>query len=342
MRQLTLFHMQNIHFWICLHATIDCAIARSPFHRHVLLRIAFVEHEIRCISGVKSSSTQPSVSKCVMQGMTTNNCHAVNYDMIAKTCQLIISHGSRLTFENAVNHTFIALKNTKELIETGTDNTCGVESVQWEEQYRRAFVAPINPVYLDNSNRERYVCKVRVGDNELPGVVSVTEKKCKFVSYEQVSAAEFFTELVISSTADVSVHWLPYTVGDSVPNEAFVGGQTSEGIALFVCRAAISGIFYSGYYDPSTGQVSIHAGSLQRPTQVELLAFLPDGPTSAAPIKKLTMPTALRTSNLFSNEVGETLRKRPWTIGCHRLWDCGSSCDQLSCNEHSRQISNPK
>ena len=137
---------------------------------------------------------------------------------------------------------------------------------------------------------DRHVCTAIVGDNELPGVVHIATKKCNFILHDQKGYAESYVELVLGTPAELTASWWLYDVGDIIPPGAFVGGQTDKGIKLFVCRASISGVYYSGYYDHNTEKACVHSGFVQHSSQVELLAFVPHGPTSAGPTINLLCP----------------------------------------------------
>ena len=282
--------MNILVLWIYLSMILGFGSATSLHGESVELQLIFLEHGIKCISGVLSYSMQPSIAMCVFHGMSNQMCHAVNYNAVLKLCELIVSHESVLTFANDANFTFAAFNNTKEIIQTGTYQPCRMGNIQWKDQWKRTYVALSYPVYTDNASRDRYICKATVGDHELPGVVHVSQKTCKFVLHGKLSYAEFYMELVVVTPSNQNVVWWSHNVGDIVPRGAFVGGQTEKGIPLFVCRTLINGKYYSGYYDPSNGQASIHSGSLKHPSQIELLAFEPDGPNSAAAADKLHCP----------------------------------------------------
>ena len=277
---------------VSIFLTMICAsiIAVQPINNTVELQMTFLEKGMKAITGKQSSSTQPSLSQCILWGMSNQDCHAVNYDEVSEVCEQISAHGTLLEFENAASYTFVAFNNTQVLLKTDTHEVCKERSVQWREQWTRAYVAPTKPVYTDNTARNRYVCRVTVGDNEILGIVSIFERMCQFVLHGRVSFAEFYVELVCTTGTDQSADWRPYSVGDVVPNGAFVGGRTAQGTPLYVCRALISNNYFSGYYDPSSGQASIHSGSVQHPSQIDLLAFIPGGPNKAAPTRNLPCP----------------------------------------------------
>ena len=254
------------------------------------LQMTFLRKGIKAISVKQVSSLQRSLLQCVLQGLSNLQCHAVNYNPISSVCELISAHGTVLAFDNASNYTFVAFNNRQLIIERDAQQTCISRGVQWMEMWARSYVAPNNPVYADYTTKNCYVCKATVDDNELPGVVLVSEKKCKFVLHGKISFAEFYLALVLDPATYNSATWLTYDVGNILPRDAFVGGQTGEGILLFVCRALISGIYYSGYYDPNSRQASINSGSLQYPSQVELLVFKPNGPVSAPPAGQIPCP----------------------------------------------------
>ena len=281
--------MKNRSIWICLFVTFLSTIVVKSLDNFVNLQMTFLEHGIRSISGIKFSSLQPSISKCILLGLSNQECHAVNYDAVFNVCDVIITHGTVLKFESDINYTFVAFNNSQNLIKTGIVQACKYKNVQWKEQWTRSYVPPNNPVYVHNTAMNRRVCQAVVGDNELPGVVHTSDKTCKFILRGILSLAEFYVELVVI-TEDQSISWYPYRVGDIIPHGSFIGGQTDKGIPLYVCRASIRGIYFSGYYDPSSGQASINYGLLERPSQIELLSFAPDGPTSAGRIGTVPCP----------------------------------------------------
>ena len=69
-----------------------------------------------------------------------------------------------------------------------------------------------------------------------------------------------------------------------------IGGQTDKGISLYICRSSIRGAYFSGYYDPSIKQASINSGVFEHPSQIELLSFAPDRPTSTGLIGTVPCP----------------------------------------------------
>ena len=81
-----------------------------------------------------------------------------------------------MEFDNAANHTFVVFNNRQMIIERDAQQTCKSRGVEWEEMRTQSYVAPNNPVHVDDSTENRYVCKATVDDNELPGVVHVSQK----------------------------------------------------------------------------------------------------------------------------------------------------------------------
>ena len=272
----------EISLWVHLLLISGTAIATQSSEQRVELALSFVEYGTKCVSGVQFSSLQQSTASCVLLGISNRQCHAVNFHPITHVCELVISHGSVLKLEHALGYIFVAFNKTYRFIETDTSYACQKRGVQWRKQLTRRYVTPSNPVYTDNTAMDRYVCKATVGDNELPGVLPISGRRCKFILHERISFAEFYLVLILDETFDGTVNWWLYNVGDIVPYGAFIGGQTDKGMPLYVCRVSVSGVYFSGYYDPSTRKASIHSGSLQHPAQVELLAFVPHGPVNAA------------------------------------------------------------
>ena len=281
--------MNNRTIWICMSITFLGTIVVQSLDNFVELQMTFLEQGIRSLFGIKFSSLQSSISKCVSLGTSNQECHAVNYDTVSNVCEVIIAHGTVLKFENDINYTFAAFNNSQNLIKTRTVQACKENNVQWKEQWTWSYVPPNNPVCVHDATMNRRVCKAVVGDNELPGVVHTSDRRCKFILRGITSFAQFYFELVVM-TEDQSISWYPYHVGDIIPHGSFIGGQTDKGISLYICRSSIRGDYFSGYYDPSIKQASINSGVFEHPSQIELLSFAPDGPTSTGFIGTVPCP----------------------------------------------------
>ena len=190
-------------------------------------------------------------------------------------------HGSLLEMQQDSNYIFAALNNTNDLLYTGVQSDCAQGPVQWKEQATWVYVPLENMVYSDNASSTSYVCKATVGENELPGVQYQTI--CRFVYKDVVGHTCFYRSLVLKPESGLTVTWMTFSIGDDIPEGAFVGGHLFPDTPLYVCRAPVEGVQYTGYYNPDTALAYIHSGSVLYPTTVDLLIFLPSGPTTAGP-----------------------------------------------------------
>ena len=248
----------------------------------VHFQMSRIEGGLRSTSGIVMTTQMPSVSACVLLGTSLDNCHAVNYDTARLLCEVISMHDSLLEMQNNTSYVFAAINNTNGILDTGVGSICVQGPVQWKEQSSWQYIALENMVYCDEG---RYVCKVTIGDNEIPGVLD-TDRKCYFVYKDLLGESGLYRTLTMHPDSRLAATWLSYRVGDNVPEVAFVGGHLSPGNPLYVCRATVNGIQSVGYYAPSKGLAYIPyvpSGSVQYPTTVDLLIFSPNGPTSVGP-----------------------------------------------------------
>ena len=242
-----------------------------------------IERGIRSTNGVVKIAELHSAVACALFGISQDNSHAVNYDTSRKLCEVISMHGSVMEMQNSYPYVFAAINNTNDLLATGVRDICTHGPVQWKEQATRDYMTLENVVHADEAFEWNYVCKATVGDSEIPGVVD-SSKECQFVYKNLPSFSELYRTLtVVVDNGLVSANWMSYTIGDEVPEEAFIGGHLSVVTPLYVCRAFVDGVQYIGHYNPRAGLAYIHSGSVQYPTTVSLLSFSPNGPTSAGP-----------------------------------------------------------
>ena len=254
----------------------------QPFNS-VQLQVSRIERRIKSTNGVVKMVELHSLAACVLLGISQDNCHALNYDISRKLCEVISMHGSVLEMQTSDTYVFASINNTEDFLNTGVRYTCTLGPVQWKEQATRDFTPLENVVHADEATEWNYVCKATIGDNEIPGVVD-NSKACKFIYKNLASFSQIYRTLtVVVDTGLATANWMNYTTGDEVPEEAFVGGHLSQVTPLYVCRASINGVQYIGHYNPKTGLAYIHSGSVQNPVTVSLLTFSPYGPTSAGP-----------------------------------------------------------
>ena len=180
-----------------------------------------------------------------------------------------------------VSDIFAAFNNTYDL-DTGLQSSCSHGPVQWKEQAAWYDKSLENVVHSDEATSNNYVCKATVGENELPGVRDHT-RYCNFVYKDLVGLSGLYRTLVVDPEYGLFVTWMTFNIGDDVPDAAFVEGHLSPGTSLYICRAPVDGVQYTGYYDPMTALAYIHIGSVQYPSTVELLIFSPSGPNTAGP-----------------------------------------------------------
>ena len=252
----------------------------------VQLQVSLITHGLRSSSGVIDTMAAKSVSACILFGTSLPNCHAIHYHVVEQTCGIISSHGAALQFREDDNYIFAALNNSHLLQHTGMEKGCAVGPVQWKEQYADGFVAYPNVVYSNDESKCGCVCKIRVGDSEIPGFLNISTKECHFCYNGLGGTAGLYRTLLVDTQSDLAASWLRFNVGNYLPAKAFVGGFSVCGTPLYVCRAQIGFDYYTGYYDPQTEKSNIHRGTDHQPTHpadIELLIFSPNGPVSSAP-----------------------------------------------------------
>lgn len=180
--------------------------------------------------------------------------------------------------------------------------------MNWDVVHRDTTV-PVGAVYIDDTIQDAYLCKVTVTDNDLPGRLSIGNAYCQFVYEDSVAKSDLYRALVMTDDSQLVALWVDYETGTEVPVGAFIAGLTSQGTPLYPCRIHTGGTYEAGYYDPVHQRTAIHAGllafsgvaagHLERPSHVQILTFIPDGPISAGPPGELQCPrSSTRIANL--------------------------------------------
>ena len=256
----------------------------------IQLQDAYITPGLRCVSNILENIEMKSVKQCILYGMSINDCHAVNYDTKDHRCELIVSHGVAMQVIDSGDFHFASFNYNYGFPQTGVEADCAQSIVQWRKQFALAYVQYDNLVYSDSKVRENHICKVSVGNSEVPGVADVDTKRCMFIHHGYVGFSEIYRVLVLEATERIQVVWTSFRVGDVLPSRAFTGGRNADGTLLYVCRAFFGGIYVTGYYDPNKAMTFIHAGSVEQPSHVDLLGFTPNGPIAAGPTVGLACP----------------------------------------------------
>ena len=270
-----------IHFFFNCHATQT---------HSVLLQFSRITPGLRCVNSITETVTMKSVASCVIYGDSLYDCHAVNYNARDQICEVIASNGVVMHVQNRDDFILATFGNIYDFIKTGVEVVCALSVVQWREQFTQAYVEYDNLANSYENTRDGYVCKVSVGDNEFPGTASVASRRCTFIHNGYAGFAEIHRVLVLEASSNLEPVWKSYNVGDLFPSEAFVGGRKADGTLLYICRTLRGGVYFVGYYDPSDAMASVATGSVEHPTEVDLLCFVPNGPTSAGPTVDLACP----------------------------------------------------
>ena len=258
---------------------------------HIELEVVRLFPGLKCMNSVVEAIQTESVRSCILHGMSVLNCHAVNYNIIDHTCQEIASNEVVIQTQRNTNSTLASFYNNHALLKTDVETSCAKSSVHWREQFTWAYnynILSNSLVYADDAVRDKHVCKVSVGDNDLPGVSSTARKRCYFVHKGYIGYAEIYSVLILGADAMLQIKWIDYNVGESFPPGAFIGGQNADDTLLYICRASWKGVYSIGYYDSSNARASIP--SVGHPAQVDLLVFTPNGPTSAGPMVEIAFP----------------------------------------------------
>ena len=238
----------------------------------VHFQMSRIERGLRSTSGIVVTTEVPSVSVCGLLGMSFDNCHAVNYYTARLLCEVISSHDSLLQMQTNTSNIFSALNNISGILDTGVGSICVQGPVQWKEQSTRQYITLENVVHCDEAIEGRYVGKVTIGDNEILGVVD-SDRKCNFVYKDLTGKSSLYRTVTMDPNSGLVTTWVPYHIGDDVPEVAFVGGHLSPDTPLYICRAPVNGVQYTGYYNPNTDLAYIHVGSIKHPAMIDLLFF---------------------------------------------------------------------
>ena len=169
----------------CLFVFVSAAIALlsnidDAQSNHIQLEVIHISPGLKCMNNIVEAIKAKSIRSCILHGMSLFNCHAVNYNIMDTTCQPIISHGVVMQTQRHAGFTLGTFYNNHDILKTTVETICAQSSVQWREQFRRAFKEYDNLVYSDDVVRDNHVCKAFVGGNELPGVTSTASKKMRF------------------------------------------------------------------------------------------------------------------------------------------------------------------
>ena len=254
----------------------------------IQLQLTRISPGFRCVNNIIETIEMKSVKSCIIYGMSINDCHAVNYNTKERVCEVIVSHGVVMQVKDSIHFHFASFNY--EFLQTGVEVSCDQSVVQWKEQFARAYVLHDNLVYSDGNARDNHICKVSVGDSEVPGDVSVDTKQCMFIHDGYAGFADIYRVLVLEATEKIQVLWMNFHVGNILPSGAFAGGRKADGTLLYVCRAFFHGLYVTGYYDANKSMAFIYAGSVKQPTHVDILGFTPNGPTAAGPTVGLACP----------------------------------------------------
>ena len=207
----------------------------------------------------------------------------MNYDAGKQTCEIISSHASLLGVQVNNNYTFAAFDNRYHFQNTGVDKDCINGPVKWKQQSKKRHVEFQNVIHSNDSVKDSPVYKVTFGDNEIPGVVTVNDKRCMFIHKYRTGFYDFYRVLVFNSDSGLTASWVTYTAARAIPEGSFFGGHSDQGAPVYICRAAINAIYYTGYHDPATAMSYTHSGNVNHPKVVDILAFIINGPNYAGP-----------------------------------------------------------
>ena len=188
------------------------------------LQLLRIERGLRSTSGIVMTTELQSVSACVLFGSSLENCHVVNYDTSMLLCEVISTHGSLLEMQNNSSYVFAAINNTNDILDTGVGSICVQGPVQWKEQATLVYIALENVVHCDEASGRSYVCKVTIGDNEIPGVVD-NDRRCHFVYKDFRGTSSLYRTLTMDPESGLAAAWVSYRIGDDVHGAAFIGGH---------------------------------------------------------------------------------------------------------------------
>ena len=68
--------------------------------------------------------------------------------------------------------------------------------------------------------------------------------------------------------------WVEYTVGEAIPKNAVVAGNTSDGSPAYLAQMEMSGYHQQGHYDPNKAYALIANAVIAKPTTFKILLFV--------------------------------------------------------------------
>ena len=93
---LRMWYLVTMASMILIIFTITGVHTTSLVH----FQMSRIERGLWSTSGIVMATEVPSVSTCVLLGMSLDNCHAVNYDTARLLCEVISLHDSLLEMQN--------------------------------------------------------------------------------------------------------------------------------------------------------------------------------------------------------------------------------------------------
>ena len=128
----------------CLSVFVEAAVALSSNvdeaqGNGIQLQGVRISPGLKCMNNIIEAIKAKSIRSCIQHGMSLFNCHAVNYNVMDNTCQPIILHGVVMQTQWHTGFTLATFCNNQDFLKTSIETICAQSSVQWHEQFLRAY-----------------------------------------------------------------------------------------------------------------------------------------------------------------------------------------------------------
>ena len=102
------------------HAQTDAAQTH-----HVQLNVVRIAPGLRCINNIIDAIKSKSIGSCILYGMLISNCHAVNYNIMDHTCQVIASHEVVMQTQRSSVSLLASFYNNRDFLHTDVEKSRG-------------------------------------------------------------------------------------------------------------------------------------------------------------------------------------------------------------------------
>ena len=220
-------------------------------------------------SGHLDITTGQSRGKCISSCVRHDVCLAVNYNPSGGMCELLPEAPICMPTNISPEFSYIHLTNC------GGHNpwrTEGASSGSWQ------WISTNNPVSISASlvpmlsDTTRFVARVLHDGVYTPGWWKDDASMTR-IARPTGNGQNCPTSKTTFLSFSRPYRWEPFTVGDSLPRGAVVGGIWSQAIPLFVMKVQVDFHVVSGYYRADIKRAFVVGNSFINPTTMDILVI---------------------------------------------------------------------